>query len=179
MKQEPDAANHPRSPQSAERPASELTVRAVVSGLFVGSLIGASNICIGLKIGWTFGASITAAVISFALFRGLAGVLRTPYGAKENLITATAGSAAGTMASAGGFVACIPALELYYKNNPGTGTSFPTFSSSSGRSRSRSWASSSPSRSASRWWCGRSCAIPPARPRSKRSRPCTLPARKR
>ncbi|MFN8179248.1 MAG: OPT family oligopeptide transporter [bacterium] len=108
-------------PQTSGRVPSELTFRAVISGLFVGSLIGASNVCIGLKIGWTFGASITAAVISFAIFRGLSGVLKTPYGAKENLITATAGSAAGTMASAGGFVACIPALELYYKNNPGTG----------------------------------------------------------
>lgn len=92
---------------------SELTFRAVFSGLLVGSLIGASNVCIGLKIGWTFGASITAAVISFALFKSLSGVLRRPYGEKENLITATAGSSAGTMASAGGFVACIPALEMY------------------------------------------------------------------
>ncbi len=114
-------ASKPRVTPSLERTPSELTFRAVISGLFVGSLIGASNVCIGLKIGWTFGASITAAVISFALFRGLSGILKTPYGAKENLITATAGSAAGTMASAGGFVACIPALELYYKNNPGTG----------------------------------------------------------
>ena len=57
---------------------SELTIRAVVSGLFVGCLIGASNICIGLKIGWTFGASITAAVISFVIFRTIAGVLHRP-----------------------------------------------------------------------------------------------------
>jgi OPT family oligopeptide transporter len=90
---------------------SELTLRAVLSGLFVGCLIGASNICIGLKIGWTFGASITAAVISFALFRTFAGALRSPYSAKENLISATAGSSAGTMASAAGLTACIPALE--------------------------------------------------------------------
>ncbi len=117
-----NAAVRPMSPPSIERAPSELTFRAVVAGLVVGSLIGASNVCIGLKIGWTFGASITAAVIAFALFRGLSGILRTPYGAKENLITATAGSAAGTMASAGGFVACIPALEMYYKNNPGTGS---------------------------------------------------------
>lgn len=115
------AAVHSKTPPTQPRGQSELTFRAVLSGLLVGSLIGASNVCIGLKIGWTFGASITAAVISFALFRGLAGILRSPYGAKENLITATAGSAAGTMASAGGFVACIPALELYYRNNPGTG----------------------------------------------------------
>ncbi|MFZ5434199.1 MAG: OPT/YSL family transporter, partial [Calditrichota bacterium] len=99
--------------QSAEFSSSELTFRAVLSGLVVGSLIGASNVCIGLKIGWTFGASITAAVISFALFKSVGGLLRRPYGPKENLITATAGSSAGTMASAGGFVACIPALEMY------------------------------------------------------------------
>lgn len=100
---------------------SELTVRAVASGLLVGSLIGASNVCIGLKIGWTFGASITAAVISFALFKAIGNLLRRPYDAKENLITATAGSAAGTMASAGGFVACIPALELYLRETQGAG----------------------------------------------------------
>ncbi|RPH96052.1 OPT family oligopeptide transporter [candidate division KSB1 bacterium] len=110
-----------------EKTASELTLRAVLAGLVVGSLIGASNVCIGLKIGWTFGASITAAVISFALFRGMASMLSRPYGAKENLITATAGSAAGTMASAGGFVACIPALELYRQQTmgPGHNLSYP------------------------------------------------------
>ncbi|RPJ45487.1 MAG: OPT family oligopeptide transporter [Candidatus Latescibacterota bacterium] len=91
---------------------SELTLRAVISGLFVGCLIGASNITIGLKIGWTFGASITAAVISFAIFRTVANSLSRPYGAKENLITATAGSSAGTMASAAGLTSSIPALEL-------------------------------------------------------------------
>ncbi|MBZ0263520.1 OPT/YSL family transporter, partial [bacterium] len=74
---------------------SELTLRAVISGLFVGCLIGASNVTIGLKIGWTFGASITAAVISFAIFRGI-GKLKNPYTDKENLISATAGSSSGT-----------------------------------------------------------------------------------
>jgi len=107
-----------------ESQLSELTFRAVVSGLLVGSLIGASNVCIGLKIGWTFGASITAAVISFALFKSLSGILRRPYGAKENLITATAGSSAGTMASAGGFVACIPALEMYTAQTGGQPLSY-------------------------------------------------------
>ena len=96
-------------------PKSELTVRAVVSGLLVGCLIGASNVTIGLKIGWTFGASITAAVLSFAIWRALAPAAR-PYSAKENLISATAGSSAGTMASAGGFVAAIPALEMIRAN---------------------------------------------------------------
>jgi len=95
-----------------EKNYSELTLRAIISGLFVGCLIGASNITIGLKIGWTFGASITAAVISFAIFKMLSGALKRPYSAKENLITATAGSSAGTMASAAGLTSSIPALEL-------------------------------------------------------------------
>ncbi len=94
------------------REHSELTLRAVIAGLFVGCLIGASNITIGLKIGWTFGASITAAVISFAIFRTMSHALSRPYTSKENVITATAGSSAGTMASAAGLTSSIPALEM-------------------------------------------------------------------
>jgi len=47
------------------------------------------DVCIGLKIGWTFGASITAAVLSFAFFRASPGCFRDRTAAKENLITAT------------------------------------------------------------------------------------------
>ena len=158
---------------TAEPAGSELTLRAILSGLVVGSLIGASNVCIGLKIGWTFGASITAAVISFALFRGLSPLLRRPYGAKENLITATAGSAAGTMASAGGFVACIPALELYRQQAMGPGHNL-TYG------QLVIWAISVaflgeffavPLRT--KWWCARNCVIPPAPPPPRPSKPCT------
>ncbi|MCL4305107.1 OPT/YSL family transporter [bacterium] len=117
----------PNKPLIHDEAFSELTFRALASGIIVGSLIGASNVCIGLKIGWTFGASITAAVISFALFKALGNVLSRPYNAKENLITATSGSAAGTMASAGGFVACIPALELYLRETSGPGNDLSYF----------------------------------------------------
>ena len=98
-----------------DQPRSELSFRAVISGLFVGCLIGASNVTIGLKIGWTFGASITAAVISFAIFRAIRPA--RAYTPGENLISATAGSSSGTMASAGGFVAAIPALEMIRAQN--------------------------------------------------------------
>jgi uncharacterized oligopeptide transporter (OPT) family protein len=99
-----------------EKAPSELTFRAVISGLFVGCLIAASNVAIGLKIGWTFGAAITAAVISFAIFSTFRSKNR-PYTAKETLISATSGSSAGTMASAGGFVSAIPALEMIRSAN--------------------------------------------------------------
>ena len=119
----PEAKKHKNEDVSwrGDETASELTVRAVLSGLVVGSLIGASNVCIGLKIGWTFGASITAAVISFALFKTFAKVLSRPYGAKENLITATAGSAAGTVT---GLV--LPLGELVHPDGEGLSDSCNT-----------------------------------------------------
>lgn len=94
-----------------ERRLSEMTVRSVLMGLLVGCLIGASNVTIGLKIGWTFGAGITAAVIAFAFFTTLKWMKR-PFDEKENLIAATAGSSSGTMASAAGLTNAIPALEM-------------------------------------------------------------------
>lgn len=86
----------------------QLTFRAVAIGCIVGSVVACTNIYIGLKIGWTFGASIISAVLGYAVF--------TTFGQKlsvlETNITQTAGSAAGAMASAAGLVAAVPALTM-------------------------------------------------------------------
>jgi uncharacterized oligopeptide transporter (OPT) family protein len=74
----------------------------------VGSVVSCTNIYIGLKIGWTFGASIISAVLGFALF----AILGKKLSILETNITQTAGSAAGAMASAGGLVASIPAMHM-------------------------------------------------------------------
>ena len=86
----------------------QLTLRAVLAGCLVGSVVSCTNIYIGLKIGWTFGASIISAVLGFALFSALGQRLSV----LETNITQTAGSAAGGMASAAGLVAAIPAMQL-------------------------------------------------------------------
>ena len=75
----------------ATRTGTELFFRAVISGLFVDCLIGVFNVTIRLKIGWTFGVSITAAVLSFAIWKALASKAN-PYNEKDNLISVTAGS---------------------------------------------------------------------------------------
>ncbi len=80
---------------------AQLTVRAVVAGCLIGSVVSCTNIYIGLKIGWTFGASIISAVLAFALFT----LLGKKPSVLETNITQTAGSAAGSMASAAGLVA--------------------------------------------------------------------------
>ena len=87
---------------------AQLTARAVVIGCIVGSVIAATNITIGLKIGWTFGASIVSAVLGFAFFSAMGA----KFSILETNIAQTAGSAAGSMASAAGLVAAIPAMQL-------------------------------------------------------------------
>ncbi len=86
----------------------QLTLRALVAGCIVGGVVACTNIYIGLKIGWTFGASIVSAVLGFALFSALGQRLSV----LETNITQTAGSGAGSMASAAGLVAAIPAMQL-------------------------------------------------------------------
>jgi len=87
---------------------AQLTARAVWAGCLVGSVVSCTNIYIGLKIGWTFGASIISAVLGYSLFT-LRGQRLTVL---ETNISQTAGSAAGSMASAAGLVAPIPAMAL-------------------------------------------------------------------
>lgn len=57
-----DHVSNPDDPQ--------LTARAVISGMLLGAILCASNLYLGLKIGWLFGMSITSAILSFAIFRG-------------------------------------------------------------------------------------------------------------
>ena len=86
----------------------ELTVRALAAGILVGCLIGASNVCVGLKIGLAFGATLITAVLAFALVRALG----QPFSKRENMISSTAGSAAAAMASAAGLISFIPAMKM-------------------------------------------------------------------
>ena len=99
---DPDQLYNPREGEA------QLTVRAVITGCFIGIIVAAFNIYLGLNIGWTVGGSLLAAILGFAAF-----AVFTP-GKKlsvlETNIAQTTGSGAGTMASAGGFVAPIPAM---------------------------------------------------------------------
>ena len=103
---------------------AQLTARAIIVGCLVGSVVACTNIYIGLKIGWTFGASIIAAVLGFAFF----AMFKQRLSVLETNITQTAGSAAGQMASAGGLVAAIPAMELLGHQLPWTSLVLWTFS---------------------------------------------------
>src|SRR5438045_1121436 len=46
----------------------QLTWRAVIMGSALGGILSLTNLYIGLKAGWQFGVSITACILSFAIW---------------------------------------------------------------------------------------------------------------
>src|SRR3989441_8880722 len=89
------ATHQPYIPAS-QAPA-ELTLRAIVLGVVLGLIFGASNVYLALKIGLTVSASIPIAVLSITIFRwlGRSTIL-------ENNIVQTTGSAADSVSAGGG-----------------------------------------------------------------------------
>jgi len=75
--------------------------------------IAASNTYLGLKIGWTFGASLFGAIFSFAILKPLSRALPPKwgggyFGVKENCSAQSAATTAGGLSA--GFVSGIPAM---------------------------------------------------------------------
>ena len=93
----------------------QLSVRSIVSGMLIGSVMSVSNLYVGLKTGWGLGVTITACIIAFAVFRALEAMIpaykRNPFSILENNTMSSAASAAGYMASAG-LTSAFPALYL-------------------------------------------------------------------
>ncbi|KAJ3083535.1 hypothetical protein HK102_001025, partial [Quaeritorhiza haematococci] len=89
------------------------TWRAVIVGSFLGGIIAASNMYLGLQVGWTFGASLFGAIVGFAILKPLSTMLPKAFGGgyfgpKENCTVQSAATAAGGLSV--GFVSAIPAL---------------------------------------------------------------------
>ncbi len=89
---------------------AQLTVRAVLAGCLIGGIVSAMNIYFGLRTGWSIGGSLIAAILGFSAFAALKP--KQAYTRLEANITQTAGSAAGSMTSAAGLLAAIPALGM-------------------------------------------------------------------
>ena len=95
---------------------AQLTLRAAAMGMLLGGILSASNLYIGLKIGWSFGMGITSSVLGFAIFASLRAVFPRipPLTVLENNTSQTAASAAAYMSSAG-LVSSFPALVMLQK----------------------------------------------------------------
>lgn len=52
----------------------QLSIRALVIGIMLGAIVSASNIYLGLKTGWTFGASLFGGILGFAIIKPLSRI---------------------------------------------------------------------------------------------------------
>lgn len=99
-------------PLPLDTTSPQLTWRALGTGMVIGGALSLCNIYSGLKIGWGFNMSITAALLGFGFWQGSRGLFGTkPFGLLENNINQTAASSAAAISSAG-LVAPIPALTM-------------------------------------------------------------------
>ncbi|KZS99966.1 OPT-domain-containing protein [Laetiporus sulphureus 93-53] len=78
----------PMDPNATEE--QQFTFRAVFVGCALGAVISASNVYLGLKTGWTFGASMFGSIFGFAILKPLSKALPERFGGgyfgpKENL----------------------------------------------------------------------------------------------
>ncbi len=87
---------HPYVPASEQIP--EFTLRALLMGILLGVLFGASSLYLVLKVGLTVSASIPVAVIAITLFRLLHKAGGRDSTILENNIVQTAGSAGESIA---------------------------------------------------------------------------------
>ncbi|KAJ3106258.1 hypothetical protein HDU97_006709 [Phlyctochytrium planicorne] len=100
----------PHTPFPDDGPVeTQFTIRAVVVGSILGAIVGASNLYLGLKTGFTFGASLFGAIFGFAILQPLAKFIGgSVFGPKENCTVQTAATAAGGLGII--FVSAVPAL---------------------------------------------------------------------
>ena len=49
----------------------QLTPRVVVMGMVLGAVMAASNVYVGLKVGWSLGVSITSCILAYTAFSTL------------------------------------------------------------------------------------------------------------
>lgn len=90
----------------------QLTVRALLTGCLMGALLSSCNLYTGLTIGWSLNMSVTAILVSFALWRAMEMAFGTRHWSMlENNLSQTACSSAAAVSSAG-LVAPIPALTM-------------------------------------------------------------------
>lgn len=88
---------------AAEQQLPELTIKAIIPGIFLGIIFGVATVYLGLKVGLTVSASIPIAVLAISFFKkwGKATIL-------ESNMVQTIGSAGESVAA--GVVFTVPAL---------------------------------------------------------------------
>ena len=94
----------------------QLTLRSIVVGVSVGTVLCFTNMYFGLQTGWVTMGSIQSALLGYGVFQlpfaRWLGLKCRHFGALENVVVQTIAVATATLPLAGGFIGIIPALGL-------------------------------------------------------------------
>ncbi|KAK6355417.1 hypothetical protein TWF696_004516 [Orbilia brochopaga] len=99
------------APTSDPMTARQFTVRGLVVGLLVGTLLNAVNVYFGLQTGWISLMSMPAALLSFVIFQAASPLLGHPFQEKENVFVQTVAVAVGCMPLSSAVISVVPAIE--------------------------------------------------------------------
>ncbi|OWB63376.1 hypothetical protein B5S29_g4352 [[Candida] boidinii] len=91
----------------------QITIRSIIAGLFIGSIVLISNFQFGLQTGWVSMMSLPSALLGFAIFETLQNHLDYKFTDVENVFVQSVAVAVGTGPLAYGFVGIIPAIEKF------------------------------------------------------------------
>jgi len=91
-------------------PGRSFTVRSVVAGLAVGTVICAANVYFGLQTGWVSIMSMPASLMGFAIFKVLSKHLSFPFTPVENVLLQSVACGMAIMPLGCGLVGVIPAM---------------------------------------------------------------------
>lgn len=89
----------------------QVTLRATLVGLFIGSIVLISNFQFGLQTGWVSMMSLPAALLGFAMFK--ASPYSSTFTDAENVYLQSIAVAVGTGPLAYGLIGIIPAIEKF------------------------------------------------------------------
>lgn len=103
----------PSNLESSRPPSSsELTFRAIATGMVFGGVLSLCNLYTGLKVGWGMGMSVTAALMGYGFWQLVRSMgMGRGLTLHETNLNQTAASSASAISSAG-LVAPIPALTM-------------------------------------------------------------------
>jgi uncharacterized oligopeptide transporter (OPT) family protein len=105
-------------PSARVAPVAELTLRALLVGAGIGVILAAGNVYTGLKTGFIDSGSLTATLVSFAVFAGLRRFGPRAFTPFENNIAQTVAASAAVMAFVHGVMGPMPALRLMGATHP-------------------------------------------------------------
>lgn len=104
----------------------DFSLRAVVGGLAVGSLLCASNLYFGLQSAWITMGSLQSALVGYGLIRALPKTLNAAgidFSPQENAVLQATAVSLGSMPLTAGLIGIVPAFNLLRPEKDGEGTS--------------------------------------------------------